>query len=280
MRERELDPGASPAAFFGNEVREARTGEDVTGRAGRGAGVRRDLCVEGRNRDDRPCFDAFVIGLDRVFPQMNDWFVRFWKNSRKWADQYPARFRDWIDAELYARIIRWREPLLIPYQHQWIASNKLANGEHLKTANGTPAAVVDGSVPAVHDGWMRDLTVPGNNDHDFYVLASDPSQPGNSHHTHYVEAGNIPVLVHNSGDCWAEMGGPENWTAVNEGTSGRAAAFQREATGVPNGMGYVVNGIKFDGYQGGTLLDAKGPGYAKFVKNGFPMESREGGGCL
>jgi hypothetical protein len=25
MRERELDPGASPAAFFGSEVREART---------------------------------------------------------------------------------------------------------------------------------------------------------------------------------------------------------------------------------------------------------------
>jgi len=29
--------------------------------------------------------------------------------------------------------------------------------------------VVGGSVPAVHGGWMWDLTVPGNNDHDFYV---------------------------------------------------------------------------------------------------------------
>jgi hypothetical protein len=27
-----------------------------------------------------------------------------------------------------------------------------------------------GSTPADHDGWMWDLTVPGNNDHDFYVV--------------------------------------------------------------------------------------------------------------
>jgi RHS repeat-associated protein len=150
----------------------------------------------------------------------------------------------------------------------WIPAKHLKPGMHLKTPDGQSAVVVGGSVPAVHSGWMWDLTVPGNNDHDFYVLASDPGQPGNSHHTHYVEAGNTSVLVHNSGGCWAEMGGPGNWTAVNEGMSGRAAAFQREATGVPNGMGYVVNGVKFDGYQGGSLLDAKGPGYAKFVKNG------------
>ena len=41
---------------------------------------------------------------------------------------------------------------------------------HLKTPDGQAAVVVAGSVPAVHDGWMWDLTVPGNNDHDFYVL--------------------------------------------------------------------------------------------------------------
>jgi hypothetical protein len=52
---------------------------------------------------------------------------------------------------------------------------------HLKTPDGQTAAVVGGSVPAAHDGWMWDLTVPGNNDHDFYVIA-----------------GYTPVLVHNS----------------------------------------------------------------------------------
>jgi hypothetical protein len=38
---------------------------------------------------------------------------------------------------------------------------------HLKTPDGQPAVVVGGSVPAVHDGWMWDLTV--RTDHDFYV---------------------------------------------------------------------------------------------------------------
>ena len=53
---------------------------------------------------------------------------------------------------------------------------------HLKTSDGQTAVVVGGSVPAVHDGWMWDLTVPGNNDHDFYVIASD-----------------VGILVHNCG---------------------------------------------------------------------------------
>jgi hypothetical protein len=57
--------------------------------------------------------------------------------------------------------------------------------------------VVGGTTPADHDGWMWDLTVPGNNDHHFYVL---PAQQG-SQHTYHVEAGNTPVLVHNAGGC-------------------------------------------------------------------------------
>src|SRR5579883_1261029 len=30
-------------------------------------------------------------------------------------------------------------------------------------------------------------------------------------------------------------------------------------------MVYRVSGVKFDGFDGSTLLDAKGPGYARFV---------------
>jgi hypothetical protein len=58
--------------------------------------------------------DEFVNALDRVFSNMNGWFARFWSNSRKWEGQYPAWFKDWVEAELHARIIRWWEPLLIP----------------------------------------------------------------------------------------------------------------------------------------------------------------------
>jgi hypothetical protein len=50
--------------------------------------------------------------------------------------------------------------------------------------------VVGGSVPAVHDGWMWDLTVPGNNDHDFYVVVTPTTA----------------VLVHN---CSPSGSGPE-----------------------------------------------------------------------
>jgi hypothetical protein len=31
---------------------------------------------------------------------------------------------------------------------------------------------------------------------------------------------------------------------------------------------YIVNGVKFDGLVEGVLVDAKGPGYASFVKDG------------
>jgi hypothetical protein len=58
--------------------------------------------------------DDFVNALDREFSHMNGWFARFWSNSRKWEGQYPAWFKDWVDAEQHARIIRWWEPLLIP----------------------------------------------------------------------------------------------------------------------------------------------------------------------
>jgi len=69
-----------------------------------------------------------------------------------------------------------------PYHHYWISANKLSKNEHLKSANGAVAVVVGGTTPKQRDGWMWDLTVPGNNDHDFYVVTGD-----------------TPVLVHNSG---------------------------------------------------------------------------------
>ena len=50
---------------------------------------------------------------------------------------------------------------------------------------------------------MWDLTVPGNNDHDFYVLTT----AGASQRAYGAEAGGTPVLVHNDscaeGDVFA-----------------------------------------------------------------------------
>ena len=55
---------------------------------------------------------------------------------------------------------------------------------------------------------------------------------------------------------------------VREAMSPVAAAYQSKITGVAGDMSYVVNGVRFDGYKAGRLLEAKGPGYAKFIKNG------------
>jgi hypothetical protein len=60
---------------------------------------------------------------------------------------------------------------------------QLSKGEHLKTPDGTLAVADGGTTPKVHDGWMWDLTVPGNNDHDFYVAVAATA-----------------VLVHNCGE--------------------------------------------------------------------------------
>jgi large repetitive protein len=65
----------------------------------------------------------------------------------------------------------------------WIPAKQLKQGMYLKTPDGQVAVVVGGSVPAVRDGWMWDLTVPGDNDHDFYVAVAATA-----------------VLVHNCGD--------------------------------------------------------------------------------
>jgi YD repeat-containing protein len=59
-----------------------------------------------------------------------------------------------------------------PYLDQFIPADHLKKGERLKTPNGAIATADGGSVPADHDGWMWDLTVPGNNDHDFYVAVT------------------------------------------------------------------------------------------------------------
>ena len=60
-------------------------------------------------------------------------------------------------------------------------------------------------------------------------------------------------------------GGPGVWERVNESKSGRARMYQEAVTGVPSEISYRVNGVKFDGFKNGTLIDAKGPGYERFL---------------
>jgi hypothetical protein len=66
---------------------------------------------------------------------------------------------------------------------RWVKASALKYGTHLRTPSGSDdAAVINGWVPRQRDGWMWDLTVPGNDDHDFYI-----------------DTASAPVLVHNCG---------------------------------------------------------------------------------
>jgi hypothetical protein len=88
-----------------------------------------------------------------------------------------------------------------PYLDKFIRADHLKKGERLQTPDGTIATADGGSAPKVHDGWMWDLTVPGNNDHDFYVLPAESD--GTGQHYHVNQDGVTAVLVHNCDD--AEM---------------------------------------------------------------------------
>jgi hypothetical protein len=74
--------------------------------------------------------------------------------------------------------------------------------------------------------------------------------------------------------------GPGKWKRANESMSPRAARYQHQITGAPSGRVYDVNGVKFDGYRNGTLLDAKGPGYEWAVKNGQFIRKYKGAESL
>src|ERR1700722_10474183 len=53
---------------------------------------------------------------------------------------------------------------------RWAKAASLKYGTHLRTPDGSDTvAVTGGWTPAVTAGWMWDLTIPGNNDHDFYI---------------------------------------------------------------------------------------------------------------
>ncbi|MDP7707557.1 Tox-REase-5 domain-containing protein [Mycobacterium sp. TY815] len=65
--------------------------------------------------------------------------------------------------------------------------------------------------------------------------------------------------------------GPGTWQQVTESMSDRAAQYQMQITGHPITDGYIVSGVKFDGFANGALIDAKSF-YAQFTQNGQFMQ--------
>ncbi|AKQ66375.1 putative hemagglutinin-related protein [Myxococcus hansupus] len=74
--------------------------------------------------------------------------------------------------------------------------------------------------------------------------------------------------------------GPGHWGPAKESMSPRARRYQEQISGRPADEAYWVRNVKFDGFENGVLLEAKGPGYAnKFLENLKPKIWFEGSGA-
>ncbi|MBZ4375688.1 restriction endonuclease fold toxin 5 domain-containing protein, partial [Corallococcus sp. AS-1-6] len=76
----------------------------------------------------------------------------------------------------------------------------------------------------------------------------------------------------------SSSGGPGKWVQVNESMSDRARDYQAQVTGAPKGSAYRLkqgdDEVDFDGFDPieDLLLEAKGPGYAKFLETDAKMK--------
>jgi DNA-binding XRE family transcriptional regulator len=111
---RDLDPTASAAHFFGAEVRRARIAAGMT-LADLAATIPCDASTVSRiEAGTLSPGQRFAAACDEAFPQLGGWFSRFCRDSRTWTGPHPPWFRDWVETEARATVIRWWEPLPIP----------------------------------------------------------------------------------------------------------------------------------------------------------------------
>ncbi|RKG68983.1 hypothetical protein D7V80_10685 [Corallococcus sp. CA054B] len=102
-----------------------------------------------------------------------------------------------------------------------------------------------------------------------------------------VVDGVVEVTLASTAVAMATMGppppssssGPGKWVQVNESMSDRARDYQAQVTGAPKGSAYRLkqgdDEVDFDGYDlvDDLLLEAKGPGYAKFIQDDMSMKA-------
>ncbi|MBO0822839.1 MAG: hypothetical protein J2P27_03145, partial [Actinobacteria bacterium] len=116
---------------------------------------------------------------------------------------------------------------------RWVKAAALKYGTHLRTPSGSDTAVVTGGwIPSQRDGWMWDLTVPGNNDHDFYISTTAAD-----------------VLVHNVGGvCPNQVGrAGENSAGITKNSN---AISINGRTRIPDELtGTTIGEVKNRAYQ-------------------------------
>lgn len=76
----------------------------------------------------------------------------------------------------------------------------------------------------------------------------------------------VPLGGQVAEDAVSADSGPGAWGPAEESMGERDAVYQEQITGVPPGEAYWVDGVKFDGFTGGVLQEAKGY-YAQFLRS-------------
>ncbi len=100
---------SNPARYFGREVRRARQAANMTlAQFGCAVGYHPGQ-VSRIERGVRPATETFAKMCDKVFPERDGWFDRFYQESRQWAAT-PPWFRNWIEHEQRALTLRVWQP--------------------------------------------------------------------------------------------------------------------------------------------------------------------------
>jgi transcriptional regulator with XRE-family HTH domain len=113
-REPELDATLSPLAFFGAEVRRARTAAGMS-LADLGPLVPCDKSTVSRVESGLLAPDeAFARACDQAFPAAGGWVARFYEAHAKWDIAMPPAFRSFVADEARATALYVFEHSLIP----------------------------------------------------------------------------------------------------------------------------------------------------------------------
>ena len=146
--------------------------------------------------------------------------------------------------------------------HRWTKAAALKYGTHLRTPSDGSVTVLGGWTPKVTTGWMWDLTIPGNNDHDFYIRAAastvlvhnvdgQPCEGAGRADINWVDEGGDlrstgPAMRSNAYDYQSAASG-----ARSNAITGRSMAPQLE---MPGADGSTVT-ARFDGIDENEIID-------------------------
>jgi transcriptional regulator with XRE-family HTH domain len=111
---RELDPGASPLAFFGSELRRARAAIGLSQeQLGQRIGYSAALVGKVETGERAPSRD-FAKRCDQALPGAEGLFARLHALTQRWDGGYPSWFAEWVEAERRAESLCCWQPLLVP----------------------------------------------------------------------------------------------------------------------------------------------------------------------